>query len=71
MGELEVPERELEYFASSARSGRRNALPQLEVEINDPDAEKLAERMSDMTAHCDTQEAQNQPGPSPPPQGTS
>ncbi|CAI79200.1 NET domain-containing protein [Caenorhabditis elegans] len=72
MGELEVPERELEYFATSARAGRRNALPEIEVEINDPDAAKLAERMSDMKAHCDqTAESQNQPGPSPPKQGTS
>lgn len=31
MGELEVPERELEYFATSARAGRRNALPEIEV----------------------------------------
>ncbi|PIC20656.1 hypothetical protein B9Z55_025775 [Caenorhabditis nigoni] len=72
MGELEVPERELEYFATSARAGRRNALPEIEVEINDQDAAKLAERMSDMTAHCEeTADNQNQPGPSQPKQGNS
>uniref|UniRef100_A0A1I7TRV5 Transcriptional regulator n=1 Tax=Caenorhabditis tropicalis TaxID=1561998 RepID=A0A1I7TRV5_9PELO len=72
MGELEVPERELEYFATSARAGRRNALPEIEVEIDDPEAAKLAERISDMTAHCDaTADSQNQPGPSQPNQGKS
>ncbi|CAD6189053.1 unnamed protein product [Caenorhabditis auriculariae] len=56
MGELEAAERELEHFASSARSGRRNALPEIEVESNDPDAAQLAERLSDMTAKCEGEE---------------
>ncbi|CAI5454920.1 unnamed protein product [Caenorhabditis angaria] len=69
MGELEVPERELQYFSSSARSGRRNALPEIEVEINDPGAAKLADRLSDMTAHCDSQSTStNQQGTSNQPQ---
>ncbi|EGT40462.1 hypothetical protein CAEBREN_19506 [Caenorhabditis brenneri] len=72
MGELEVPERELEYFATSARAGRRNALPEIEVQINDPDASKLADRMSDMSTHCSmTADDKNKPGPSQPKQGTS
>uniref|UniRef100_A0A8R1HK36 Uncharacterized protein n=1 Tax=Caenorhabditis japonica TaxID=281687 RepID=A0A8R1HK36_CAEJA len=72
MGELEITERELECFASSARAGRRNALPEIEVEINDPEATKLADRISDMTAHCDSQvDPQNKPGPSQPQKGKS
>ncbi|CAI4228602.1 unnamed protein product [Auanema sp. JU1783] len=66
MGELESEQDTLQHFTASGRAGRRNALPVIEVEINDPGALKLAERLSDMTAHCENeqdvrrrQEAQN------------
>ncbi|CAB3410168.1 unnamed protein product [Caenorhabditis bovis] len=66
MGELEATEKDLEFFSASARAGRRNALPQLEIEISDPDGAKLAERLSDMSANCETeQQKTNTPGPSP------
>ncbi|CAJ0610137.1 unnamed protein product [Cylicocyclus nassatus] len=55
MGELETERDALEHFVASGRAGRRNALPEIEfqVETNDPGAAKLAERLSDLSAQCD------------------
>ncbi|KAK6759982.1 hypothetical protein RB195_021499 [Necator americanus] len=55
MGELEAERDALEHFVASGRAGRRNALPEIEfqVETNDPGAAKLAERLSDLSAQCD------------------
>ncbi|KAK6057792.1 putative cAMP-dependent protein kinase inhibitor [Cooperia oncophora] len=56
MGELEAESDTLEHFVASGRAGRRDALPQIDLEINDPGAAKLAERLSDLSARCDDHE---------------
>ncbi|KJH41525.1 hypothetical protein DICVIV_12497 [Dictyocaulus viviparus] len=53
MGELESESDALEHFVASGRAGRRNALPEIEMETNDPGAVKLADRLSDLSAQCD------------------
>ncbi|WKX89261.1 hypothetical protein Q1695_008704 [Nippostrongylus brasiliensis] len=53
MGELESGIDALEHFVASGRAGRRNALPEIEVKVDDPSAAKLAERLSDLSAQCD------------------
>ncbi|VDM64196.1 unnamed protein product [Angiostrongylus costaricensis] len=62
MGELETESDALEHFVASGRAGRRNALPEIEfqMETNDPGAAKLAERLSDLSAQCDDNVDANQ-----------
>ncbi|VDO39965.1 unnamed protein product [Haemonchus placei] len=56
MGELEAESDTLEHFVASGRAGRRDAVPQIDLEVNDPGAAKLAERLSDLSARCDDHE---------------
>ncbi|KAL3990231.1 cAMP-dependent protein kinase inhibitor family protein [Acanthocheilonema viteae] len=39
---------QMKNFVNSGRSGRRNAVPEVNVQGIDPDATKLAERLSSM-----------------------
>lgn len=39
---------QMKKFVNSERSGRRNAVPELDTQGVDPDAAKLAERLSSM-----------------------
>ncbi|CAJ0954147.1 unnamed protein product, partial [Mesorhabditis belari] len=51
MGELESgADERMHQFSSSGRSGRRNALPEIDVSEVDPGAQKLAERFSQLDA---------------------
>ncbi|VDO58292.1 unnamed protein product [Onchocerca flexuosa] len=40
-------EEQMESFMKSGRSGRRNAVPEVDIQGVDPDAAKLAERKKD------------------------
>uniref|UniRef100_A0A8R1TSX8 cAMP-dependent protein kinase inhibitor n=2 Tax=Onchocerca TaxID=6281 RepID=A0A8R1TSX8_ONCVO len=49
-------EEQMQNFMNSGRSGRRNAIPEVDIQEVDPDAAKLAERLSSMNtdSHDDT-----------------
>ncbi|VDK50282.1 unnamed protein product [Anisakis simplex] len=74
MGELEVKSADNDplgvEFASSCRTGRRNALAIVEVEGIDPETIKLAERLSNISAH-DKDDQHNTPSSSSLSDGTS
>ncbi|VDM36870.1 unnamed protein product [Toxocara canis] len=57
MGELETKGQEDDQlsseFAASGRTGRRNAVPDVDVQGIDPDAIKLAERLSNINTAND------------------
>lgn len=63
MGETESAEKDLEHFAASARAGRRNAVPAIDIAGSDSNAEHLAERLSDMSTYCEGQKI-NESSPS-------
>uniref|UniRef100_A0A915PRI7 Uncharacterized protein n=1 Tax=Setaria digitata TaxID=48799 RepID=A0A915PRI7_9BILA len=47
-----IDDDQMKSFVSSGRTGRRNAVPEVDIQEIDPEATKLADRLSSMNTYC-------------------